>query len=246
MGRLAGKVAIVTGGAQGMGEASVRAMAREGAKVIVTDLSAGKGSALSDQLGEDVVFVQHDVTEEAGWAEVVQRAEDEFGPVNILVNNAGIFIGASLFDRTVTDYRKLLEVNLVGPFLGIKAVLPSMMTACSGSIINISSIGGLTGASNASGYCDAKFALRGLSKVAAIELGQYRIRVNTVHPGAIITPMTQDDPHFEHYEEAMLATPLGRLGQASEVANTVLFLASDESTFSTGAEFIVDGGASAQ
>ncbi len=229
-----------------MGEANVRAMAGEGAKLVFTDLNTKKGSALSDELGDDVVFVQHDVTDEQGWSEVVARAEAEFGPVNVLVNNAGIFIGASIIDRTVADYRKLIEVNQIGPFLGVKAVLPSMMKTGCGSIINISSIGGLTGAGNASGYCDAKFALRGLSKVAAIELGEFGIRVNTVHPGAIITPMTQDDPHFEHYEQAMLATPLRRLGQAVEVANTVLFLASDESTFSTGAEFIVDGGASAQ
>jgi 3alpha(or 20beta)-hydroxysteroid dehydrogenase len=247
MDRLNGKVAIVTGAAQGMGEAHARAMVAEGAKVMLADIKEAAGAELARELGPAARFVAHDVTDAASWQRLVAATEAGFGNVSVLVNNAGIFLSAAIDDLTIERYRRIIEVNQIGPFLGIKAVIASMRRAGGGSIINISSIGGLVGAPRAMGYCDAKFALRGMSKVAAIELGPDRIRVNTVHPGAIKTPMTMGDPNFRlHYEAASLATPLKRLAEADEVAKLIVFLASDESSFSTGAEFIVDGGMTAQ
>ena len=247
MGRLEGKIAIVTGGARGMGAAHTRLLHSEGARVICTDILRDDGQRLVQELGAGVVFADHDVSQLAQWERVVSHAEAEFGAINILVNNAGISAAESIETCSVRSYMRIIEVNQLGVFLGMKTVLPSMRRAGGGSIINISSVGGLVGGPNSIGYCDSKFALRGMSKVAAIEFGCYGIRVNTVHPGAVKTPMLMERPDatdiLRRFGES---TPLGRVADPEEISRLVLFLASDDSSYSTGAEFIADGGATCQ
>ncbi|MGW9262788.1 glucose 1-dehydrogenase [Gordonia terrae] len=244
-GRLAGKVALITGAARGMGKAHAERFVAEGAKVVMTDVLDDQGQAVADSLGERAVFLHHDVADPAGWEAAVALGDERFGPVNILVNNAAISIEATLEDYRLDDFRKSIEVNQVSVFLGMKAVLDSMKSAGGGSIVNISSLAGLVGGPNAIAYSATKFALRGMTKVAAIELGRHGIRVNTVHPGAVRTPMLMDHPNFAELEKFGSLSPLGRMAEPEEIANLVLFLASDESSFSTGAEFVADGGATA-
>ena len=240
MNRLENKVAIITGGAAGMGEAHVRLFIQEGAKVILTDINAEKGEALAKELGESALFIQHDVTDEAGWENVVSEAEKAFGPVNILVNNAGISPVLSLEHASLDDYMTVVNINQVSVFLGMKYVAASMKKAESGSIINVSSINGLKG--GVIGYTDTKFAVRGMSKAAARELAQYNIRVNSVHPGVIDTPMVRESGAFDKIQQMVQMIPLKRMAQPNEISQLVLFLASDDSSYSTGAEFIADGG----
>lgn len=240
MNRLENKVAIITGGAAGMGEAHVRLFIQEGAKVILTDINAEKGEALAKELGENALFIQHDVTDEAGWENVVSEAEKAFGPVNILVNNAGISPVLSLEHASLDDYMTVVNINQVSVFLGMKYVAASMKKAESGSIINVSSINGLKG--GVIGYTDTKFAVRGMSKAAARELAQYNIRVNSVHPGVIDTPMVRESGAFDKIQQMVQMIPLKRMAQPNEISQLVLFLASDDSSYSTGAEFIADGG----
>lgn len=240
MNRLENKVAIITGGAAGMGEAHVRLFIQEGAKVILTDINAEKGEALAKELGENALFIQHDVTDEAGWENVVSEAEKAFGPVNILVNNAGISPVLSLEHASLGDYMTVVNINQVSVFLGMKYVAASMKKAESGSIINVSSINGLKG--GVIGYTDTKFAVRGMSKAAARELAQYNIRVNSVHPGVIDTPMVRESGAFDKIQQMVQMIPLKRMAQPNEISQLVLFLASDDSSYSTGAEFIADGG----
>jgi len=244
MGRLANKVAIVTGGARGMGASHARKFVEEGAKVVITDLNAEAGQALAAELGENVIFVQQDVTNAQDWERVVAEAEKAFGPVNILVNNAGISVASSFEEMTEEQYRKIIDINQVSVFLGMKTVLPSMKKAEKGSIVNISSINGLV--AGAVGYTDSKFAVRGMSKAAAVEFAKYGIRVNSVHPGVIETPMVTEGDAVEQIKQFAKFIPLQRIAQSEEITNLVLFLASDESSYSTGAEFVADGGLTAQ
>ena len=244
VGRLEGKVAIITGAARGMGETHARRFVEEGARVVLTDVLPG-GAAVACALGDTACFVHHDVREEAGWAAVVTEAEARFGPVSVLVNNAAVSIEAPIADYPVEDFRRSVEINQVGAFLGMKAAFPSMQRAGGGSIVNISSLAGLVGGPNAIAYAATKFALRGMSKVAAIEWGRDRIRVNTVHPGAIRTPMLMDHPNFADLQRFGTMSPAGRLGEPEEISSLVIYLASDEASFCTGAEFVADGGATA-
>lgn len=243
MGRLDGKVAIITGAAQGMGAAHARLFVEEGARVVLTDVNAEAGAALAQELGENACFFVHDVAGWTGWQEVVAAAEERFGPVNVLVNNAGI-IGPvkAILDFTPEEFTEVFKVNELGVFLGMKAVLPGMIANGGGSIVNISSIAGMLGtrASSNAAYCSTKFAVRGMSKLIAAQYGHHGIRVNSVHPGYILTPMMVAATD-ENGGGAAAAIPLGRLAQPIEVSRVVLFLASDESSFVSGAEHVVDG-----
>lgn len=244
MSRLNGKVAIITGAAQGMGAAHARLFIREGASVVLTDLNEEKGQALALELGKKALFVKQDVTSESDWAQVVTTTEDHFGALNILVNNAGITLSKSILETSLEDYRRILNINQVSVFLGMKSVIPSMKKLGSGSIINISSINGLVG--GAIGYTDSKFAVRGMTKAAALECAAYGIRVNSVHPGVIETPMIMQGDTKALVAEFAKQIPLKRVAKVEEVASLVLYLASDESSYSTGSEFVVDGGLTAQ
>ena len=243
MGKLDGKVAIITGGAAGMGEAHVRLFIEEGAKVVLTDINEEKGQAIAEELGETAHFIKHDVTNEEGWKQVVAETEEQFGPVDILVNNAGISPVLSVEHSSLDDYMKVVTINQVSVFLGTKYVVPSMKKTENGSIVNISSINGLVG--GAFGYTDTKFAVRGMTKAAAKELAQYNIRVNSVHPGVINTPMVQESDAFDQIQAMVGMVPLKRMAEPSEVSKLVLFLASNDSSYSTGAEFVTDGGITA-
>ena len=243
MGRLWGKVAVITGAAQGMGEAHARRFVLEGAKVVLTDLNEEGGSALAAELGPNALFVKQDVASAADWADVLAKAETRFGPVTILVNNAGV-IGPvrGLLDFSEDDFLQVCAINQLGVFLGMKAVVPGMIKAGGGSIVNISSIAGMLGtreSSNAA-YCASKWAVRGMSKLIAAQFGHAGVRVNSVHPGYILTPMMIAATD-EHGGGAAAAIPLGRLAQPDEVSSVVLFLASDEASFVSGAEHVVDG-----
>lgn len=244
MARLEGKVAIITGSAQGMGAAHAKKFIEEGAKVVLTDLNEEKGNAFAAELGENAIFVKQNVANEEDWKNVVAKAEETFGPINVLVNNAGITMAKSITDTSVEDYRKIVEINQVSVFLGIKSVVSSMEKAGQGTIVNISSLNGLVG--GAVGYTDTKFAVRGITKAAALELAPKNIRVNSVHPGVIATPMVVQEDTKAAVEAFSKMIPMGRVAEPEEVSNLVLYLASEESSYSTGSEFIVDGGMSAR
>lgn len=244
-GRLSGKVALITGAARGMGASHARRFVAEGARVVITDVLDEPGRALAAELGPAATFVHHDVTDPAQWDHAVRAAESGYGPVGVLVNNAGVTIEAPIGEYRLEDFRKVIDVNQVSVFLGIQAVLESMKRAGGGSIVNVSSLAGLVGGPNAVAYCASKFAIRGITKVAAIELGRFGIRVNSVHPGAIRTPMLFDHPNFAELEKYGALSPLGRLAEPEEITHLVLFLASNEASFSTGAEFVADGGVTA-
>ncbi|MES1990837.1 MAG: SDR family oxidoreductase [Pseudomonadota bacterium] len=267
MGRVSGKVAIVTGAAKGIGAASAKALAREGAKVICSDFDEAGGEALAAEIqhaGGEAVFVAHDVTDEAQWENVVAVAEKRFGGLHIVVNNAGIApSGGPVEDLTLEGWRHTLAVDLDSVFLGckhaIRTIKKTTAKGAKGSIINISSIMGLIGWPNSADYNAAKGGVRLLTKCAALECTQagYDIRVNSVHPGYIDTPLVRNAIAGNVGAEggigpnermAMLVSlhPIGRLGVADEIANMVLFLASDESSFVTGAEMVVDGGYTAR
>ena len=239
---LENKVAIVTGGAQGMGAAHVRKLIEEGAKVVITDILVEKGKQLADELGENAVFVELDVTDPQSWEEAIKQAEASFGPINVLVNNAGIDIMKPFIEFTAADLQKLLDVNLFGNFHGMQKILPSMKKAGGGSIVNISSLEGLRGTAGNSIYNASKFAATGLTKAVAQEYAEYNIRVNSVHPGAIRTPGIEADDIKDTVMNYVERIPMKRIGEAEEVANLVAFLASDKSSYSTGSEFISDGG----
>lgn len=240
MGRLENKVAIITGGAQGMGESHARLFIEEGAKVAITDIDVEKGQALAKELGESAIFIKQDVSSEDDWKKVIQETESAFGPINVLVNNAGVSTVLSTEHSSLEDYKRILGINQISVFLGMHYVIPSMKKAKGGSIVNISSINGMNG--GAIGYTDTKFAVRGMSKAAAKELAHYGIRVNSVHPGVINTPMVQHSEAFDQIQAMIDFIPLKRMAEPQEISNLVLFLASDESSYSTGSEFIADGG----
>lgn len=244
MSRLKDKVAIITGAAQGMGASHARKFIAAGAKVVLTDLNEAKGSELARELGDNALFVKQDVTSETDWESLVEKTEEKFGPVNILVNNAGITMSKSLLDTSAEEYLRILNINQLSVFLGMKSVIPSMKKTKNASIINISSINGLVG--GAIGYTDSKFAVRGMTKAAALEFAGDGIRVNSVHPGVIATPMVVQEDTKAAVEEFSKHIPIQRVAEPEEVSNLVLFLASDESSYSTGSEFVIDGGITAQ
>jgi len=247
MGRLDGKVALITGGARGMGKSHARHFVAEGAKVVIGDLLDDKGNALAAELGEgNCRYIHHDVTSETDWAAAVAATVAAFGTLNVLVNNAGVLAHKKIADMTLAEFRRVIEVNLVGEWLGVKTVIEPMTSAGGGSIINISSVEGFTGAAGMSAYSASKFGIRGITRSAAQELGKLGIRVNSVHPGGIMTTMTATA--FESFTEIsdgegfMRSLPIARFAKSSEVSPLVVYLASDESSYCTGSEFVVDGG----
>ena len=248
--RLEGKVALISGGARGMGAEEARIFAREGAKVIIGDISEGEGKAVKAQIaeaGSQALFVRLDVTEESDWTNAVNQAVSRFGKLDILVNNAGISSRAFTDDTAIDAWDKIMEVNSKGVFLGTRAAVPKMLEAGGGSIINISSIMGLVGSAGGHpAYNASKGAVRIFSKAMAVRHGKDDIRVNSVHPG-FMPPMASGIAYDQEQRRGSLEqTPLGREGRIEEVANAVLFLASDEASYITGAELAVDGGFTAK
>ena len=248
MGRLDGKVALISGGARGMGKAEAKLFAEEGAKVAICDMRDGEGKALAEEIGSAAIYHHLDVTSEEQWQTAVALTVETLGHLNVLVNNAGIAEAAPLAQMTLESYRRVTEVNQTGVFLGMRSVVEPMTKAGGGSILNISSIDGLVGMNNIISYVASKWAVRGMTKTAAMELAPRGIRVNSIHPGFIHT-------HLAVVEEAHLAAtharldahtarlaPMGRTGEPEEIARLALFLASDESSYSTGSEFVADGG----
>jgi 3alpha(or 20beta)-hydroxysteroid dehydrogenase len=247
MGRLKGKVALITGAARGQGAAAARRFVAEGARVVIADINDEDGKKLADELGDAAYFRHLDVSSEDDWAAAVTEVGAQFGPVTVLVNNAGILHFAPLADTTLADYERVVRVNQIGTFLGMRAVVPDMIAAGGGSIVNTSSIEGLAAAPMLVAYTASKFAIRGMTKAAALELGDKGIRVNSVHPGMIDTQMlpTALGGIAVDLSRVGRKLPLRRVGRAEEIANLVVFLASDESSYCTGAEFVADGGATA-
>ncbi len=249
-GRVAGKVALITGGASGLGAESALRLAREGASVVLTDMSAEAGEAKARAIcdtGAKAVFLSQDVTDEARWAEVVKETLDRFGRIDVLVNNAGVAGGEPLLESTFESWRRILSVNLDGVFLGMRAVAPVMAAQGSGSIINLSSILGKVGMPGAMAYCASKGGVLLLTKATALELAPVGVRVNSVHPGFIETPMVANALHEAENSNEMRDMiisrhAMGRLGVPREIADGIVFLASDESSFMTGAELVIDGG----
>jgi len=242
MGKLDNKVAIITGAAQGIGAATAKLFIEEGAFVVLTDVKDNLGKEVAKSLGDHAVFIHHDVSLRKDWEFIVKETERLFGYVHILVNNAGIVIQKPIEESTDEDFHKTYMVNQFGTYLGMVVTYPSMLKAKEGSIINISSTSGFRGKAGLMAYNASKFAIRGMTKSAALEFADKNIRVNSVHPGFINTPMTLDNITDEYKEKAIHDTPLKRGGEASEVAKLILFLASSDSSFSTGSEFITDGG----
>lgn len=248
MARLEGKIAIVTGAARGMGASHARLFVREGAKVVLTDTRVDAGGALAAELGDAAHFIEHDVTSAADWDRVVTGAEARFGPINVLVNNAGILGAmATTTEMTEEDYLQVIAVNQHSVYLGMHAAIPSILRAGGGSIVNISSIAGLVANYGfpSLAYVGSKFAVRGMTKAAAVEYGPQGIRVNSVHPGFIMTPMMVEATN-EEGGDALSMIPLRRIAEPEEVSNLVLFLASDESSYISGAEHVIDAAMTAQ
>lgn len=229
-------MALISGGAGGIGAASARALVAEGAQVVIGDLADDDGKLLADELGEAARYVHLDVTSADDWRAAIAYTVDTFGHLDVLFNNAGIVNGALLQDFALDQWQRALDVNLTGAFLGMQAAADALIAAGSGSIINTSSIEGLRGSAWAHGYVASKWGLRGLTKSVAMELAPHNVRVNSLHPGLVRTPLTEGIP------DDMLTVPMGRPGQPEDVASFVLFLASDESSYATGTEFVMDGG----
>jgi len=237
MGAFDGHVVIVSGGARGMGASHVRGLAAAGARVVAGDVLDDEGSALADELGDQVAYVHLDVTQEAQWRAAVAVAEERFGTVTGLVNNAGIVTRGRIDDLDVADWHRTLDINLTGVMLGMRVAAPSMRRAGGGAIVNISSTAGLQGYANIGAYVASKWGVRGLTKTAALELGPWGIRVNSVHPGPIRTPMLSGVR-----DDIFTSQPIARVGEPEEVTRLIMFLLKD-ATYSTGHEFAVDGGA---
>jgi len=248
MRRLEGRVALITGAARGMGAAEARLFAAEGARVAVCDVADAEAKAVAEGIGEAALFQHLDVTREEEWEAAVAGTLRAFGRLDVLVNNAGIAESAPLAEMTLESYRRVIDVNQTGVFLGMKAVIEPMSAAGGGSILNVSSIDGMVGMNNLMGYVASKWAVRGMTKAAAMELAPRRIRVNSIHPGFIHTGMGVPDGVDPSEIHALLdaytarMAPLGRSGTPEDIARLALFLASDESAYSTGSEFVADGG----
>jgi 3alpha(or 20beta)-hydroxysteroid dehydrogenase len=248
MGRLDGKVALISGGARGMGQAEARLFAAEGAKVAICDVLDAEGKMVAEEIGSSGIYQHLDVTSEDEWAEAVAATTSAFGKLDVLVNNAGIAEAAPLAEMTLESYRRVIDVNQIGVFLGMRAVVEPMTRAGAGSILNISSIDGLIGMNNIISYVASKWAVRGMTKTAAMELGPSGIRVNSIHPGFIHTWLSvEKEEHLDGVHALLDAhtarlAPMGRTGEPEEIARLALFLASDESSYSTGSEFVADGG----
>ncbi|HEY1176590.1 MAG TPA: glucose 1-dehydrogenase [Phytomonospora sp.] len=238
---LDGKTVVVTGGARGLGAAFATAIVEGGGSVVIADVLDDEGRALAERLGDAAVFARLDVTDEAQWAAAVAAATDSFGGLHGLVNNAGISTGQFIEHEPLDHFERVLRVNLVGVFIGMKAAIAPMRAAGGGSIVNISSAAGLMGLALTAGYGASKWGVRGLTKVGAVELGTDRIRVNSVHPGMTYTPMTSETG-IQTGEGNYPNTPMGRVGLPEELAGAVVFLLSDAASYVTGAEIAVDGG----
>ncbi|RUS42846.1 SDR family NAD(P)-dependent oxidoreductase [Cohnella sp. AR92] len=250
MNRLDNKVAIVTGAGSGMGREEALLFAREGARVIATDINEAAVLAVVKEIeaaGGQALGFAHNVASEEDWASIVEKTLKAYGKIDVLVNNAGISLAVGLLDTTIDQWNRVMNINVTGNFLGMKHVIPSMIENKGGSIVNISSIAGLTGGSGAGAYTASKGAVRMLTKAAAVDYGRFNIRVNSVHPGFIETPMSAEHIQNEQMLQWFLSqTALPRVGGASEVATAVLFLASDDSSYITGVELPVDGGVTAK
>lgn len=237
--RLAGKVALISGAARGMGASHARAIVAQGAKVMLGDLLDTEGEALAAELGDAAAYVHLDVTNRDDWATAVAATVERFGTLNVLVNNAGIANFGSIGEYTAEQWDTIIAINLTGVFNGIDAAVEALKAGAPSSIINISSTAGVQGYAALPGYSAAKFGVRGLTKSVALDLGIHNVRANSVHPGVIATPMT------DGLETPQRHVALRRVGQPIELSNLIVYLASDESSFSTGAEFIADGGETA-
>ena len=237
MARFDGTVALISGGARGMGASHARALVDEGARVVVGDVLDAEGRTLAEELGDACHFVHLDVTSPDDWEAAVAAAEERFGPIELLINNAGIVAFGPIADTTLDDFRRVIDINLIGVFLGMHTTVPSLRRAGGGVIVNISSTAGMMGYAGIGAYTASKWGVRGLTKSAALELGRDGIRVVSVHPGPIRTPMTDGMA-----DDLTAGQPIARMGEPEEVTRLVLFLA-DQATYSTGSEWIVDGGA---
>jgi len=239
--RLQGKVALITGGARGQGAAEGRLFAAHGATVVLADVLDDEGRATAAAIGPAASYVHLDVRDEAGWASVVDGIVRAHGRLDVLVNNAGIFPAGGLLDTTLADYERVVAINQTGTFLGMQAAARAMIPNRRGAIVNISSIAGLQGSPMFIGYVTTKWAVRGMTRSAAKGLAKHGIRVNSVHPGIIDTPMLETLDAAGAREATRARIPFGREASADEVANVVLFLASDEASYVTGSEYVVDG-----
>jgi NAD(P)-dependent dehydrogenase (short-subunit alcohol dehydrogenase family) len=245
--RLQGKVALITGAAGGIGAATARRFAEEGASLLLTDADGAGAEAIAGELGGDALAREHDVASEEAWSATVAWALDAHGRIDVLVNNAGVFLAAPLAQTTLADFQRVLDVNVTGVFLGMRAVAPEMSARGGGSIVNLSSLAGLTGGPYLVAYSASKWAVRGMTKVVAKELARARVRVNSLHPGQIDTAMNtrQRERTPELIDKLIKGIPLGRIGEPQEVADAAVYLASEESLYVTGSELVIDGGVSA-
>jgi len=246
--RLQGKVALITGAAGGLGEALSRAFVAEGAHVVVTDVQLDAARALAGELGSAASFAPLDVANEAAWATTIGDVVRERGRIDVVVNNAAVLLPGPILDYSLSDYRTSVEVNQIGCFLGVQAAARAMIAdGGGGSIINISSVDGLRGTPGVAGYASTKWAVRGITRVAAVELGPRNVRVNAILPGGMTTAMASPainlKMRLKTAEQIVGGWPLGRLAHPDEIAPLAVFLASDESAFCTGSEFVIDGGA---
>ena len=243
MGVLDGKVALITGAARGQGAEHAARFVREGAEVVVADVLDDAGAKVAASLGAAAHYVHLDVTDEASWSAAVEETVARFGRLDVLVNNAGILRVAPLVDTSVEDYMAVVSVNQLGCFLGMRTAVPPMIEAGGGSIINVSSVAGMQGLPGVMGYVASKSAIRGMTKAAAVELGHSGIRVNSVHPGTIDTPMVGGEEFADVDADAVYAAlPIPRIGQPADISPIMVYLASDESSYCTGSEFVIDGG----